>query len=222
MTTLSKQNECLNGGCKYYKELNKKFCSSCGKAGGPMTPKVRKNTLNLYKRAQNDFQTRSATKDVIPNHHLFFINGFMEKSYDLFCFMRDRYIYISSYQASFLVKIRGVPHLWFSLVRDRWNLNESKAPGCYYYKQETKPNLSITLYDNGRSSFSIDHYWFDHNKGIPVDILSKFFKQLPLEICSIICKFTHPIDILYGKPINEDNYNNQKKETICCYGKRIT
>ena len=219
MTTLSKQNECLNGGCKYYKEPNQKFCSSCGKAGGPMTPKVRKNTLNLYRKAQDYFQTRSATKDVIPNDRLHFYIAKIENSYELFCSMRKKKIYISSKQASNLVAIRGVPHLWYSLVSDRLNLNESEAPGCYYYKRETKPNLSITLYDNGRSSFSIDHYWFDHNKGIPFDILSKFFKQLPLEICSIICKFTHPIDILYGKPINEDNYNNQKKETICCSGK---
>ena len=77
--------------------------------------KLEKNTIKLYKKAQLHFLNKSISKYVIPNHRLFFINGFMENSYQLFCFMRDKSILISSKQADILIDMRGYPHLWYSL-----------------------------------------------------------------------------------------------------------
>ena len=211
----SKRKTCVNNGCNFGRPSDGKFCSFCRKIG-PVTEQIRNNTIKLYKKAQLYFLNRSISKYVIPNHHLFFINGFMENSYELFCFMRDKSIFISLQQAFILVDMRGFPHLWYSLVYDRWNLIDVEAPGCYYYKPTTRPDLSISLNDSGLYLFSIDPDWFDHNNSIPKHIICRFFKKLPLEVCSLICTFIRPIDNLYGNPINEEDYKYSYRKTSCC------
>jgi hypothetical protein len=211
----SERKTCVNNGCNFGRPSDGKFCSFCTKIG-PATEQIRENTIKLYKKAQLHFLNRSISKYVIPNHHLFFINGSMENSYELFCFMREKSIFISLQQALILVDMRGFPHLWYSLVYDRWNLIDVETPGCYYYKSVTRPDLSISLNDSGSYSFSIDPDWFNHNNGIPIRIISRFFKKLPLDVCSIICKYIRPIDKIYGNPINEQDYKDPYKKTSCC------
>ena len=211
----SERKTCVNHGCNFGRPSDGKLCSFCSKIG-PVTKKIRENTIQLYKKAQLYFLNKSISKYVIPNHHLFFINGFMENSYQLFCFMRDKSILISSKQADILIDMRGFPHLWYSLVYDRWNLIDVVAPGCYYYKPTTRPDLSISLNDSGLYSFSIDPDWFIHNNGIPKHIINKFFKKLPSEVCSLIFTFIRTIDDLYGNPINEEDYKDGYKKNTCC------
>ena len=88
----SERKTCVNNGCNFGRPSDGKFCSFCTKIG-PATEQIRENTIKLYKKAQLHFLNRSISKYVIPNHHLFFINGSMENSYELFCFMRENYIF---------------------------------------------------------------------------------------------------------------------------------
>lgn len=180
---------CKNPGCRYAGNEETKLCSLCSKVG-PMTDSVRKQFIAEYIFTRNKVLNEAAMTFVIANHKLYFVNGFMENSYNLFCYLRENKIFLSTEQAKLLINMRGFPHLWYSLVLDRWNLSAEYAPACYYSGYATRPDLDVYIDDDGKFVFSVSDHW---NYQPP----------------------NH--DDKYGCPINEDDYmnpNNAFKD--CC------
>ena len=58
----------------------------CSKVG-PMTESVRKQFIAEYTFTQNKVLNEAAMTFVIANHKLYFVNGFMENSADLFAIL---------------------------------------------------------------------------------------------------------------------------------------
>ena len=180
---------CKNPGCRYAGNEETKLCSLCSKVG-PMTDSVRKQFITEYTFTQNKVLNEAAMTFVIANHKLYFVNGFMENSYNLFCYLRKNRLFLSTEQAKLLINMRGFPHLWYSLVLNRWNLSAEYAPACYYSGYATRPDLDVFIDDDGKFVFSVSDHW---NYQPP----------------------NH--DDKYGCPINEDDYmnpNNAFKD--CC------
>ena len=192
MSLSNKNCQCANSGCKYAGNEENTLCSICSKVG-PMTKLVRERFIDEYTFTQNKVLNVEAMTFVIANHQLYFVNGFMENSYKLFCYLRENRLFLSTEQAKLLINMRGFPHLWFSLVLDRWNLTEGYAPACYYSGYATRPDLDVSIDDDGKFVFTVSNQW----------------------------NYTPPNeDSKYGSPINEDDYRNPNNAfKYCCSNK---